>query len=294
MTSTCTICDRPQADAAYACQHCTDRAYRHLHDLADAVPAARDVAAGLARQGAPTRGHADGGRIPLNLTASHRLTVVQNEITTWARHVAGERHDQAPAGRDPLIAAARYLAGQVGWIRKHPYAEEAYRDARVAAGIVRGIAAGPAERRWLGQCGADLDDGQRCTADLHARVGANTAVCRACGARHAVAERRAFLDGQTADQAYTARQISQAYPQIPEGTIRSWAARGDLVAELEPLPDGVEGPLWVHRDAGGRPRPRYVLGEVLALAAAKAAARAEREARKARHDDTTDPEGRAA
>jgi len=293
MTSTCTICDRPQADAAYACQHCTDRAHKHLHDLADATPAARDVAAGLARQGTPTRGHSE-GRIPINLTAGARLDAVQNEITGWARAIAADRHRAEPSGPDPLIAAARWLAGQLDWLRRQPFVVDAYRDFRAAAIIVRGLAAGPAERRWLGQCGGDLEGGQRCTADLHARVGATTATCRTCGARHAVADRRAFLDGQTSGQAYTARQISQAYPQIPEGTIRSWAKRSEIAPELEPLPDGVEGPLWVHRDAGGRPRPRYVLGEVLALAAAKAAARAEREARKARHDDTTDPEGCAA
>ncbi|MCX5066920.1 hypothetical protein OOJ91_13795 [Micromonospora lupini] len=287
MTNPCAHCGRPQPDTAHACQACTDRAYRDLHDLADATPAARDVATGQARHTTGAGGGSHEGRIPLDLGATAKLDAVQNEITTWARVVADNRHHDQPIGPDLLIAAARWLAGHLDFIRRQPYAVEAYRGFRAAAAIVRGVATGPTERRWLGQCGADLDDDRRCTADLHARVGARVAVCRACGTRHAVAERRAFLDGQTADQAYTARQISLAYPQIPEGTIRSWAKRGEIVAELDPLPDGVEGPLWVHRDPGGRPRPRYVLGEVLALAERKAMARAEREARQA---EATPPE----
>jgi hypothetical protein len=293
VTNPCATCARPQPDTAVACALCTDRAYRQLHDLADATPAARDVATGQTRRGTPTRGHAD-GRIPLDLTAAARLDAAQNALTTWARAVADERGHPMPAGGDPLETAARWLATQLGWLRHRSYVTEAYADIRAACAIVRAIAAGPTERRWLGQCGADLDDDTRCPADLHAHPDARTARCRACGTRHDAAERRAFLDGQTRDQAYTARQISQAYPQIPEATIRSWAARGEIVAELDPLPAGVEGPLWVHRDPAGRPRPRYVLGEVLALAAAKAAAKAQREARRVRQDDTTDPEGRAA
>ncbi|MET7949232.1 hypothetical protein [Micromonospora sp. NPDC005324] len=294
MTNPCTLCDRPQPDTAAACQLCTDRAYRDLHDLADATPAARDVATGQSRHGTNGGGGSHEGRIPLNLSAGAKLDAVQNEITTWARSIAGDRERPEPTGPDPLIAAARWLAGHLDWLRRQAHAADAYRDFRSASVIVRSVAAGPTERRWLGQCGADLDDDQRCPADLHARIGARIAVCRACGTRHDVRERRAYLDGLTGDQAYTARQISLAYPQIPEGTIRTWAKRGELIAELEALPDGVEGPLWVHRDPGGRPRPRYVLGEVLALAERKAVARAERESRQARHDDTTDPEGRAA
>lgn len=281
---TCTVCGQRPVDspAAYACTPCTTTARRQLDDIADATPAARDVATGQARRGTPTRGHADGGRLPLDLTAVARLDSAQNAITTLARDVAETRGMPLPDTRavDPLVVAARWLAGHLEWLRHRDDVRQAYADIRAARTVVRAVATGPAERRWLGQCGADLEDDTRCPADLHARPDAARAVCRSCKAEHDARARRAWLDGQTRDQAYTARQISQAYPQIPDGTIRSWAARGEITAQLEPLPAGVEGPLWVHRDAGGRPRPRYVLGDVLALAAAKAAARAEREARR--------------
>ena len=292
--TTCVICTRPVDGTAYACSACAQRAARHLDTIVEYTPDARAVAARQTRRGSATRGNGGERPLPIDLQAGARLDWAQNTLTTWARHTAEERGQITPYGTDPLVTAARWLRGQVEWIRHREEVAEVARDVDAVARVVTGIVDKPAERRWRGQCGADLDDEQRCPTDLYARPDAAVVTCRTCGATHDARERQAFLDGQTRDQAYTARQIAQAYPQIPEATIRTWARRGELTADLEPLPDGVQGPLWVHRDTAGRPRPRYVLAEVLALAADKAVAQAKREARLARHDGPTDPEGRAA
>lgn len=262
MTSTCTTCERPTADMAFACPRCTDSAYRDLTDLADAVPAARDVAAGLAHRGAATRGSGGGSRLPLDLSAIARLDSVTGELGTWVRHVAGERGDQLPAG-DPLEACARYLAERLEWLRHRQEAPGAYRDFAAARRVVLGIAVGPGERRWLGQCGeGDGDD--PCTSELYARVGAITATCHGCGTRHDVRERRRWLDGVARGYSYTAREIELAYG-IRRGTIRVWVHRELLAA------DG---------DTDGQ--QTYPLGLVLDLAASDAARRAEAQARRAR------------
>lgn len=266
---TCTVCDRNAVDspAAYACAACTSTAQRALADIADATPAARDVAARASRRGAPIRGHGD-ARLPINLAAVARLDAIQAALTTWARHIAEERGIQPPSaavdGRtgagsgDPLQTAARWLTGHLDWLRHRPEAAEAYRDIAAARRVIHGIAAGPSERRWLGQCGQPDEHGQECAADLYGRVGATTATCRACGARHDVDERRAWLDSVAREHAYTPREIEAAYG-IRAGTIRVWAHRRLIAA-----------------DADGR----YPLGAVLDLAASEAARRATAQARR--------------
>lgn len=270
----CTHCRRRPVDdpAAHACPVCGDQTREQLHAIADATSAGRDVANGQSRHG----GYAGGGtgRIPVNLGAVARLDAVQTEITTWARIVHTRCGGRIPTG-DPLQAGARYLAGHIDWLRYQTYASEAMTDIAACARIITALVAGPGERRWLGQCGADTDAGL-CPADLRAPLGASSATCRACGTRHDVRVRRDHLDGVARGYDYTARDIGKAYG-IPEGTIRSWASRREIAPRMVPLPPGVEGPLLLDPDEEGR--PVYNLGAVLDLAAAKAAKRAEREAK---------------
>src|SRR5690606_2984507 len=125
-----------------------------------------------------------------------------------------------------------------------------------------GAAVGPAGRRWRGQGGDETRDGPG-RAHLHARIDAEQTTCRECGARHDVAERRAWLAETVRGYSYTASEIEQAYG-IKAGTIRQWAHRGRIVAT------GTTAEGW----------PVYPLGAVLDLAAQDAARRAERQARR--------------
>jgi len=86
---TCVRCARPTPDG-YACSNCAGRAVGHLKELADLVPAARDVAHGQSRRGPAVAG-GSGARLELNLTAQARLDAITNTLTTWARAISEER-----------------------------------------------------------------------------------------------------------------------------------------------------------------------------------------------------------
>lgn len=248
------------------------------------APAARDVAQ---RQTGRTDGGASGkpgSSLPLDLGATARLDAVQNELGGWARATAEERHGRpvAHGGQDPIVHAAHYLVANLEWWRHRPNADEFLDDVEACARVVRRLARGPAELKYLGPCGApqwipDPGDDEfgtevECEGDVYGRPGAANGRCKACGAEVDQAERAAWLDGEVRQRAYRASEIEDAYG-IKANLIRQWAT-----------PE--RGLLRVHdRDFLGR--ARYMLGEVLDLAVqqkAKAAERAaERERRAARH-----------
>jgi hypothetical protein len=88
---TCVRCGRPMADSAYACTAETTRAAEQLGQIGDMLPAARDVAHGLSRRAGGSATGKPGSRLPLDLGATSRLDKVQNQLTTWARHVSETR-----------------------------------------------------------------------------------------------------------------------------------------------------------------------------------------------------------
>jgi len=295
MTSLCVRCERPMPDQAYACAGCRDRAVDQLHTIVDTTPAARDVAHGQARRGPGGAGSAE-PRLPLNLGATQRLDAVQGTLGTWARHVAETRGGRPQAVRaDPIVHAARYLAANAEWMRHRREVGEFLEDVEACARVVAGIARGPGEQKYLGPCGAerwptefDSDvrcpvDGEMvnlkcwncgwvrrekptpCEGDVYAYRGASKGRCKTCGGEVATSEREAWLDGEVRQHAFRAAHIADAYG-VNVNTIRSWAARGQLV------PHG--------RDA--EDRPLFNVGEVLDLAAADAARRATEQAKRAR------------
>lgn len=182
---------------------------------------------------------------------------------------------------DIIIQAARFLATQVEYSRHQPWADAFLRDIAACARVVRSVARGPVEQRYLGPCGAPIQvevtaldraepeylDGPPCDGSVYGRPGADAGRCRACGAEVNQAERRAWLDETVRQYTYTAREIADAY-QLNVKTIRSWADRGHL-AEHGHDRDG---------------RPLYNLGDALDLAAKDAARRAEREAARERRN----------
>lgn len=219
---------------------------------------------------------------------------------------------------DPLIAAARFLVGQLEWLRHavdeqgQPYAVAAFAEIGHCAGRLRGLVNGPAEQRYLGPCGATviapappqdgcdcghegldswfhlkpcpvalLEQRSACDGDVYGIRGAQRGRCRTCGAEVAQDDRRAWLDGEVRAGAFRAYEIADAY-RISADTIRSWAHRGRLRSYFR-TDEGLIA-AWVDPPDGEvRERLHYV-GDVLDLAAADAArretARAQRERRK--------------
>lgn len=273
VTPLCVACDRPTADG-YACTGCTGKARGHLAQIADMTPAARDIAH---RQ---TSGNGGGGAgkpgstLPLDLGATARLDAVQGVLTTWERHILAERGrwvDHAHPGIDHVVASSTRLQDHLEWMRHRPEVDEFLADVAAAARVIASIARGPSEQKYLGPCGAlivQADDLEvTCDGDIYGRPGADKGTCRTCGATVDQAERRAWLDDEVRQHAYRASEIEDAYG-IKANLIRQWAT-----------PE--RGMLRVHdRDFLGR--ARYMLGEVLDLAAAQAAKRAERQAERER------------
>jgi hypothetical protein len=191
---------------------------------------------------------------------------------------------------DPIVILARWLAGHVEWMRHRPEAAEFLSAMHGCAGVVRGLARGPSEQRYLGPCGAYVwhkpscrhtapvghvlrcdcwchsgdHDPRICDGDMYARRGSDRGSCRACGATVATAERLAWLDAEVRSHAFRASEIANAYG-IPVKTIRTWAERGLLTEHGRDRDD----------------RPLYVVGDVLDLHIASRERRAEQEARRA-------------
>jgi hypothetical protein len=294
---TCVRCGRPTPDGNADVVCGVTRPRGQLAEIVEMLPAARDVAHGLARHGGGGGASGKpGSRLPINLAAAAKLDAVQGVLTTWVRHVAEERGvnlaeingdgltwlsssrvgvDQAQAVLGDLGASAEWLGGHCEWMRHRPECDEWLADVEAAVRVIRGVARGPGEQKYLGPCGADLIaqfaeglvDAERCEGDVYGWAGAEKGTCRTCGAQVVQAERRAWLDGQVADRAYRAAHIAGAYG-ISVNTIRSWALRGRLIEH--------------GHDGDGR--PLYLIGDVLQLAREAAARRAEAEAKRARRE----------
>jgi hypothetical protein len=201
---------------------------------------------------------------------------------------------------DPLIAAAQFLVTQLDWLRHArdeqggPYAASVFAEIRDCAARLRATVEGPADRRYLGPCGAtwdigtlaDRDQTLTCEGDVYGVAGAQTGRCRTCRTEYRQADRRIWLDEQVSgsDLAWTARGIADAL-SINVKTVRAWATphtsySGEVLheaklrtyyrlgehivpwAEIDPsLPEAVRKSIA----AGRGPRLHYV-GEVRQLA----------------------------
>jgi len=270
------------ADEGHTCKRCDNRADGQLGAIGELIDDARAVAAGEVRRGTGGGGGGKpGSRPPLNDTATDALDAVQNRLTTLAREIAETRGLQSVSavleGRtvpDPLVRAAEWLRGQIRWV-KHalddqgdPYAVGAYAEIADCARRIRGIVNGPTEQRYFGPCG-EVVDGQACDGDTYGWPGAELAACKTCGHQVDQLERRAWLDDQVRDRAFRASEIEDAYG-VSANLIRQWATPA-------------RGLLQVHgHDFWGR--ALYVLGDVLDVAAAQVAKRAEAQARQARRE----------
>ncbi len=168
---------------------------------------------------------------------------------------------------DRIATLARFLAANLGWMRRRGEVDEFARDIADAAGRLRGLVNGPAEQKYLGPCGAELGltPYEDCDGDVYAYRGASAGRCRLCGTEWSTRDREAWLDGEVRDRAFRASEIAAAYG-LKANTIRVWHARGRLHE--------------VSRDH--EDRPLFNVGDVLDLAAADAIRRHEAAVKRAR------------
>lgn len=294
----CTGCLPRIAEDGHVCGVHVSWAMQWLLDIDGLTAPARLVASGLVRRGMATSSGKPGSRPPINTEATDALDEIQNAITTIARDIAETRNLIGPRGADPLRQAATWLCGQMDWLRLAvdeqgtPRAIAVFAEIREQVGHIRWIVDGPGQQKFLGPCGAaeQVDvtpfghppgsqtvDGARCAGDVYGRPNVAKGRCKTCGAEYEQDERRAWLDVEVRQYAYTAAEIADAYP-IKANTIRQWLSRGLLVPHGE-----IDG------------KPLLNLGEVLDLAAGDAARREEARATRARRAAVkADNEGAAA
>lgn len=205
--------------------------------------------------------------LPFHAAAADLAHALRNTITTWAR-VLLDDHPDLPGPRGTSAAAvAGWMSTQPTALAMLPAADELHAEVLAMARHVRALLDPPAQRAFLGPCGAELDDPHRpgavCACDIYADLGRAETACPRCGARWSVSERREWLLGQVDDQLATVTEITRALPallgeNLADSTVRWWASTGKL-AQHAPHPHDL------------RRRPRYRVGDVITLAAARAA-----------------------
>jgi hypothetical protein len=303
----CQRCQAPQVDTAYICRRCAYRTVEQLRALAELAGELEVTVARLSRVGGGSG--SDREPLPLNLGAAYDAWAVQNTIGTWARDIARSRglvlRIAAPGPLAPLVgpccrvcghrscrgilagpapapaptpsrqlaALARWLVGQVEWLRHQPDGAQALDELSDACRLGIRIVDLRSPCWYAGPCTAprvvDADaplchpegGGQpECGADLYAAPGAVAVRC-SCGAVYDARDRREWLLGHARDTLAHAELIGRALAAlglpVTPAQVRVWAGRGHIAAH--------------GRDQ--RSRPTYRVGDVEAVALRMAAAR---------------------
>ncbi|HXM54570.1 MAG TPA: DUF1922 domain-containing protein, partial [Candidatus Dormibacteraeota bacterium] len=224
--------------------------------------------------------------LPVDLFASAAFAPIANTIGGWARIATEETrrrpcwramagplcpptgvrcgHDSCAALRrtttPPAVALeAAWLAQQIGWLRLHPAAAEAFRELHHACEQLRELCDLPGTRgdRLVGMCD--------CGRILYAPHGRDVVQCRAsnCGATWNVTESQAILRKNLDDRLVTPGEAAhlggyldtdRSQKQI-RALVDAWARRGQITArgEIPGEPDEKGEPTWV---------PTYRFGDI--------------------------------
>ncbi|GJF06704.1 hypothetical protein [Pseudonocardia sp. D17] len=253
--TTCPGCHRPVADGAL-CRGCTTALRDDLAEVAGLSGELDTWRAKLDRIG--SRAPRGGQNIPLGYrpAAVEVADVLHMTLAGWARDVAEHTGDPDIPTDPHAPALASWLADRLEAARHLTFAGVLADEVGYAVRTARRAIDRPADRTYAGPCDVELPDGARCDADLYAFPGADHVVCRACGARYLMAERRAWLLDGVREHLATAAEISagvgELYGQpINRRTITTWHHRNRLP----------------ERGRTAQGYPLYRIGDVLDLAA---------------------------
>lgn len=271
---TCAICSRPVVDQSYCCDRCASKTVTELESVAKVAGEAMTTIAKQARMGSGGRRTDPDVPLPYNPDAASDHDAAINTLTTWARHVneesgralplfrtapcthpscadrrANRVHGPRCAGEPvehPTAVIARWLAGQIDWIRHRPEAAQAFDELGDACRVLVRVVDRPADHWYAGRCD--------CGQDLHPVAGAKAIRCRECGVVHDLEARKAWLLDQAEDVLaianWCAATLNRLGVPTTASTIRTWAERSRLASH--------------GFDAAGR--PLYRLGTVRELA----------------------------
>lgn len=252
MQPVCDLCGN--STDGYVCQRCSDETRRYLQHVVDLAGEVETNVARLARY-ATRGGHRavdvdeqagerqpNGLRptpLPVDLNASARAATAFNTVVTWARLVGEERGRLVPAvlaGEHAAAVAARFLLGELDWVRHQQFADEANTQLRAAGATVKRIVDRPPDEELVGVCD--------CGAYLYVRRGRSAVTC-VCGLAWDVKESRQSLMDALRDRLVTVAEAATlgvlAFPDLQRDKVRK------LVQS------------WVRTD-----RPNHLIGQVSA------------------------------
>lgn len=141
------------------------------------------------------------------------------------------------------LSLSRWLLWHVGWLRHHIEAGDILAELDRCANEINHVMDLHAERWFAGQCRAeyihvDDRDGETdacCAVELYAKPKATSIVCRNCGTKHVVEERRKWLLAKAEDQLAHMELIGRALASMGEAVtpsqIRGYAFRGRIIAK---------------------------------------------------------------
>lgn len=234
----CERCKRPVADMSYVCSGCVRPV---AEDLASVPSLAEELPAARWRQTRYGSGGLGGWQEPWDDRAREVEHAVTNTLTTVARDVAETRGLELPdAGREqPMVVAARWLGGQLDWIRHQQHAMRVLNELRDAVKALRRAVDRPGDVWYAGPCSGFVTDeysGQQryCGVDLYPPTGAEIIVCRQCGAtydRHTrLGELLVHVEDTLAHAEWIARALAGWGHAITAATVRGYARHGRIVA----------------------------------------------------------------
>jgi hypothetical protein len=257
------------------CALCAKKAARCCAELAYGSPDARGqrspglladlddvVHRQVSRRGEGRRmGHSGEEPLLFHIAASELKVIARNRLAYW-RVTVSEPTDRLRE----LSAATRRIAA---WLSRHeaalsmaPGAGEMVAELEGLHHRVQRMVDAPPDRMYAGPC-LEMVEGVRCPEHLYAVPHKATVRCVGCGAEHSLAARRVWLLEVVHDELATPMEIARAMPVLLDRplsvkTIYTWASTG----ALDTKPAHPHDP---HR------RPRFRIGDVVALAAARGA-----------------------
>lgn len=200
----------------------------------------------------PERGGLRHTRLPVDLNASARAAHAFADLHAWAQNVLDDRGGDlppVPPGEHPAGVSARYLLGQLDWIRHQQFAAKSFEELRAAGAVIKRIVDSPPERQLVGRCD--------CRHYLYAYAGATTCTCTECGLRWDVETSRNGLRQAMLDRMVTASEAGLLLAifgiagtrRRHAKTITMWAQRG-LITVHPPIDS--DGPLFLFADVFDR------------------------------------------
>lgn len=240
----CPVCERPVRDAVL-CKYCTATVVTCLGEVPDLLA---ELEVTTTRQSV-TGSRSTAGRsaeipLPYGARASDATKQLTDTLTVWARVLT-------PTGTFTALTAAVHLRTHIHDLARHALAEKAYDQITAARAHAYTVIDRPVDLVPAGQCGAELDDGDRCTRTLYADPDRSAVRCPDCGTSRDL-DRAWMLEGAR-DLEWTAAEIGRVTAGVTAAMVRSYAHRGLITA----VGDRKLGP--------DRTIPTYRVGDLLDL-----------------------------